>query len=93
MEQPPARIRSGVYRWAEQLGIVWRRATEKGIPEEVFRLCDENLELFLGRLWSGDGFIANATNFVPFYATSSQVLAYGVQALPHSRRYAAVGHP
>src|SRR5207244_20839 len=39
------------------------------------------LELFVGRLWSGDGFLANATNFVPFYATSCEGLARDVQTL------------
>src|SRR5262249_53920206 len=39
------------------------------------------VRLFLGRLWSGDGFIANASNNPPFYATSSEGLAVDVQAL------------
>jgi DNA polymerase III subunit alpha len=39
------------------------------------------LELLLGRLWAGDGFISNATLKVPFYATSSRGLAEDVQLL------------
>ncbi|TMF06063.1 MAG: DNA polymerase III subunit alpha [Chloroflexi bacterium] len=74
-------IRSGVFRWAEHLGLVGRRATEKQVPAGVFRLRDKDLELFLGRMWSGDGFVANATNRVPFYATSSSQLARDVQTL------------
>ena len=73
--------RSGAYAWAEQLGILNCKATTKRVPECVFRLRDEDIELFLGRLWSGDGFVANATNFVPFYATSSRELARDVQTL------------
>jgi DNA polymerase-3 subunit alpha len=78
---PRTKRRSGAYLWAERLGILGRRATEKHVPDEVFTLCDADVELFLGRLWSGDGFIANATNFTPYYATSSAQLARDVQTL------------
>ena len=71
--------RSGMYHWAESLGILDKRADEKVIPAEVFELCDDDLALLLGRLWSGDGFFANATQAVPFYATSSEQLAKDVQ--------------
>jgi DNA polymerase-3 subunit alpha len=77
----PLAVRSGAYRWAEQLGILRRLATAKRVPEGVFQLCDADLELFVGRLWAGDGFIANADQFVPFYATSSEGLARDVQTL------------
>jgi len=73
--------RSGAYAWAENLGITYCKATQKRVPDEVFHLCDEDIALFLGRLWSGDGFVANATNTVPFYATSSLQLAKDVQLL------------
>jgi DNA polymerase-3 subunit alpha len=73
--------RSGMFEWAGSLGVLNRRATEKTVPSPVFRLCDDDLELFLGRLWAGDGFIANATQAVPFYATSSPGLARDVQVL------------
>jgi DNA polymerase-3 subunit alpha len=44
-------------------------------------LCDEDIALLLGRLWAGDGFISNRTNFVPYYVTSSRQLASDVQLL------------
>jgi DNA polymerase III subunit alpha len=78
---PRTKRRSGAYVWAGRLGILGKRATEKHVPAEVFMLRDADLELFLGRLWAGDGFIANATNFTPFYATSSLQLARDVQTL------------
>ncbi len=81
IEQPAHPIRSGAYRWAERLGLLGRKATDKKIPDGVFRLCDADLELFLGRLWAGDGFIANIDQFVPYYATSSEALARDVQTL------------
>ncbi|MBI5709799.1 MAG: DNA polymerase III subunit alpha [Candidatus Eisenbacteria bacterium] len=73
--------RSGAFRWAERLGILGCRATEKFIPEEVFELRDSDLEVFMGRLWAGDGFIACERRFVPFYATSSERLARDVQTV------------
>lgn len=76
---PPTR--SGAFVWAQRLGILGKKATEKFVPHEVFQLCDSDLELFLGRLWAGDGFIANDTLKVPFYATSSRRLAQDVQHL------------
>jgi DNA polymerase-3 subunit alpha len=76
---PP--IRSGAYRWAQQLGILGHKATAKFVPEGVFRLRDSDIELFVGRLWAGDGFIANEKLAVPYYATSSRRLAVDVQTL------------
>ena len=73
--------RSGAFVWAGRLGVIGKKATQKFVPAGVFRLCDADLELFLGRLWAGDGFIANANLKVPFYATSSRRLAEDVQHL------------
>src|SRR5678815_4530846 len=70
-----------MFEWARELGILQKRAAEKDVPSPVFELADEDIELFVGRLWAGDGFIANATQFTPFYATSSQALAKSVQTL------------
>jgi DNA polymerase-3 subunit alpha len=76
-----AGVRSGAYRWAQALGILGRKATDKRVPAGVFRLRDSDLERFVGRLWAGDGFIANRTQAVPYYATSSAGLARDVQTL------------
>jgi DNA polymerase-3 subunit alpha len=78
-DAPP--VRSGAWQWAERLGILGKKATEKTVPPEVFCLCDADIELFLGRLWAGDGFIANKDQFSSYYATSSIALAYDVQLL------------
>jgi DNA polymerase-3 subunit alpha len=77
----PAPTRSGAFRWAEKLGLLGKRATEKRLPATVFELPDSGVELFLGRLWSGDGFISNKKQHIPFYATSSLNLARDVQLL------------
>src|SRR5262249_40189917 len=73
--------RSGAFLWARELDLLGKKATEKRVPAGVFGLCEADLELFLGRLWAGDGFIANDTLKVPFYATSSRQLARDVQHL------------
>jgi DNA polymerase-3 subunit alpha len=64
-------VRSGFRVWLEELDLVYKSAKEKFIPEFVFSLNNELLSLFIGRLWSGDGFIFNDTNTLPFYASSS----------------------
>ena len=76
----PSRVRCGMYCWAEKLGIVGKRATEKAMPAQVFMLPDVDLELLLGRLWSGDGALGGPGQ-MPYYATSSQQLALDVQTL------------
>ncbi|WP_254899463.1 helix-hairpin-helix domain-containing protein [Methylomagnum ishizawai] len=79
-EPPPSR--SGAFLWAESLGILGLKATQKAIPAQVFQLCDADLKLFIGRLWAGDGFIATESQAIPpYYATSSRTLAEDVQTL------------
>ncbi|MFO0927963.1 MAG: DNA polymerase III subunit alpha [Gemmataceae bacterium] len=73
--------RSGMFRWAQELGLLGRKVTQKRIPDALFRLRDDDVALFLGRLWAGDGFIASGDNCVPFYATSSPLLAKDVATL------------
>ena len=81
VDMPAPLQRSGMFRWAERLGILGIKADAKRVPASVFGLCDADLEIFVGRLWAGDGFLANATQAVPFYATSSEGLARDVQTL------------
>lgn len=73
--------RSGVFLWAEELGLIGKNATEKTIPGRVFSLANEQIALFLGRLWSGDGFIFGKNNTIPYYATSSSRMAKQLQYL------------
>ena len=76
----PPRVRSGMYRWAEKLGLVDKRAAQKSLPLEFLAMRDADAELFLGRLWSGDGFLGGPGQ-KPYYATSSPQLALDVQTL------------
>jgi DNA polymerase III subunit alpha len=73
--------RCGAFEWAASLGLLGVRATAKKVPTPVFELTDANVELFLGRLWAGDGYIAGKGHSRPFYATSSRRLAEDVQGL------------
>lgn len=77
--QVPAR--SGAFMWAEGQGLIGKKATEKVIPPSIFSINNSQLALFLGRIWSGDGFIFGAGNTVPYYATSSPVLARQISHL------------
>jgi DNA polymerase-3 subunit alpha len=74
--------RSGARLWIEEIGLVYKKATEKFVPAPIFSLPLEKIALFLGRLWSGDGFIiSSGSNNIPFYATSSKDLASQIQNL------------
>ena len=74
-------IRSGARIWIEELGLNDKKAFEKFIPREIYKLSLEHVALFLGRLWSGDGFIFSKKNTIPFYATSSEKMAKDTQDL------------
>jgi DNA polymerase-3 subunit alpha len=71
----------GLRLWIEELGLDYKKASEKFIPSEIFCLNKEQLALFLGRLWSGDGFLFSKNNTVPFYATSSLRLCQQIQEI------------
>ncbi len=73
--------KSGVRLWIEELGLEYKKSTEKFIPRKIFTLNQESISLFLGRLWTGDGFIFSERNAIPFYSTSSKTFAYQLQNL------------
>ncbi len=72
--------RCGARIWIEELGLSHKKATEKFIPNCIYRLTAEQTALFIGKLWSGDGYIFGV-NSVPYYATSSKRMAYDLQNL------------
>ena len=69
-----------LYDWVRYLGLHGKRATEKFVPGCVFSSPNKIVEVFLGKLWQGDGAISVA-NWQTFYATSSHQLAQDVQHL------------
>ena len=60
-------------------GITGKKSIEKVIPDAIFSLPNEQLALFLGRLWSCDGSIDKRGNVN--YSTGSRNLADQVQHL------------
>lgn len=71
----------GAYLWAKKQGLTGKKAAEKEIPASIFGLQNKQIALFLGRLWSGDGFIFGNNNTLPFYASASHRLVKQVQHL------------
>ncbi len=72
---------SGAFTWAGKMGLLGKKASVKEVPKSIFRLNNNQIALFLGRLWSGDGYVFGGTNPIPFYATSSFRLAGQIQHL------------
>jgi len=75
-----AGVRCGAFEWAQRLGLLGSRATEKRVPQEVFFLPTEQLAILAGRLWAGDGYIEQAGQ-QSYFATSSPGLAADMQLL------------
>jgi len=74
-----ANKKCGARVWVEKLGLDYKGACDKFIPNEIFSLDKEQLALFVGRLWSGDGFVFSKNNTIPFYASSSHKLCHQLQ--------------
>ena len=70
-------------KWIRQFGIWGKYAYEKTIPNEIFRLSNSKIKLFLKYLWMGDGTInLSKDEFVDIsYSTSSRELSRQVQTL------------
>jgi len=71
---------SGATEFLRDLGVLGSNALNKHVPESVFALPKEQIAVFLGRLWTGDGGIQSSTRLI-HYATSSRHLAQDVQHL------------
>src|SRR3989344_4043974 len=67
--------------WLKELGLCDKKATEKIIPNIIFRLSKSDLGIFMGALWQGDGCIHVANDSQVYYATSSKILAGQLQHL------------
>jgi DNA-directed DNA polymerase III PolC len=69
----------GAVVWLRKLGVWNCGARAKKLPPEVFELCDNNIGLFLARLWEGDGGFSLKGH--ASYDTASPQLALQVQYL------------
>jgi replicative DNA helicase len=76
----------GVGKWLKGLGIYGQRSYEKRLPQEVFRLAEDQVGLLLKHLWATDGSITlrregqRGGNRI-YFATTSPGLATDISAL------------
>jgi DNA polymerase III alpha subunit/intein/homing endonuclease len=77
----PTIAKSGARLWLESLDLHNKKAAQKQFPAEVLQLNNKSLAVLLGRLWAGDGFIFGKSDAIPYFATSSKVLAKQLQHL------------
>lgn len=66
--------------WLKEIGLHKKRAIDKFVPDLIFNANNEDIAVFLGKLWQGDGSVS-LKNQQTFYATSSRQLADDVQHL------------
>lgn len=70
-----------VRAWLADFGLLGKKATEKALPDIVYRLNEAELSQLLAGLWQGDGCVSESQTGQIFYATSSEILAGQVQHL------------
>lgn len=83
----PLRVNAWAFSLIDKYSLWGARAYDKVIPKEVFSLPDDQLGIFLGRLWGTDGTVYLKKNGlkrprgVAEYATVSKSMAYDVKKL------------
>jgi replicative DNA helicase len=73
-----------IHDWFRELGIEYRRAHDKRLPELLYSASDAEICLFLRHLWATDGCVwlpRGKAAAKAYYATSSRELADGVAQL------------
>ncbi len=70
-------------KWLEEIGCYGKKAAEKNIPQEVFRLPKPKLALFLNRFFSCDGTIYFDTNTNSWRASASSASEELARQLQH----------
>ncbi len=81
LESEAAASRAGIFAWADGLALACAAGAERGMPAAVFECDEDSVAFLLGRLWSADGFVADAARCVPHYGAASARLARDVQTL------------
>ncbi len=78
---------AGMNAWLRTLGIFNQRSHEKHLPEDIFRLSNDQLAFFLKHLWATDG-----TIFVPQKETSrtSSRIAFSTNSFKLAHEVAAL---
>jgi DNA polymerase-3 subunit alpha len=84
-----------LYNWITELGLGYKKATMKFVPEPVFGWSRKSLSVFLGKMWQGDGCISIKNQQV-YYATSSEKMAeqvahlllrLGIMSTVHTKKF------
>lgn len=65
-------------QWIIKLGLKNLKATEKFIPNDVFKWDKNTLSILIGKMWQGDGCVSIKNEQI-YYATSGEVLARNMQ--------------
>lgn len=74
--------KSELVGFIEELGLKNKKATEKFIPDIIFKSPNSDIALFFAKLFQGDGHISiKGTDVQLFYATSSKLLSIHVQTI------------
>jgi DNA polymerase-3 subunit alpha len=66
--------------WIKRLDLWGKDAYTKFIPDDIFRLHNQDIALMIARMWEGDGHV-NTKHASLFYATSSATIAWQLQSL------------
>jgi DNA polymerase III alpha subunit/intein/homing endonuclease len=74
------RVPAGAVEWARELKIWGCDSRKKFVPRAIFTLEQDDIALFLSRLWDGDGHLSPTSSHVS-YDTASGRLAEDVQHL------------
>ena len=77
--------RNPIAAWLDERGVFGLRSHQKRVPDQVFAQPAEGIARFLRHLWATDGCIHVSEGVQHYaniyYASSSEVLARGVQSL------------
>ncbi len=88
--------KNGLMQWCQDIGLTGKTACEKFIPEFVFEINRDDLAVFIGKLWQGDGSVSAYDSGHVYYATSSQRLAtdlqhlllrFGIWSVVHTKKF------
>ncbi len=73
--------KSEAVEWIREVGLGYKKATEKFFPEFVFQLSNKQLSILIAKMFQGDGCINLKQYPSIFYATSSKDIAENLSHL------------
>lgn len=73
--------RNPIKSWLDSFNLLGKKAIDKQLPKEIFKLPEANMAIFLGTVWSCDGSIYGDTLSHITFETGSPALTKGVAHL------------